>query len=85
MVKIDNRYSCCPHKFTNQGPCTEVYHTVGWEAEDAKRGRMGAKQIDLSSEASSAMATMEYVTNSSMILEIISVRTSKSRSRSQLW
>ena len=48
MVKIDNRYSCCPHKFTNQGSCTEVYHQVNWEEEDGKWGRMESGQIDLS-------------------------------------
>ena len=51
LVKIDNRYSCCPHKFTNQGSCTEVYHQVSWEGEDAKWGRMESRQIDLLGES----------------------------------
>lgn len=40
MVKTDN--SCCPHKFTNEGPWTEFYPSAGWEIEDAKWGRVGS-------------------------------------------
>lgn len=46
---------------------------------------IGAKQIDLPSEASTAMATMEHVqdlSNLTMILEIISKGGSKQKSRS---